>query len=313
MHRLSFSVIVPTYRRQAEIERCLEGLAHLSYPKGRFEVIVVDDGSESPPTDVVARFRECLDVMLLKQVHGGPAAARNTGAGRAHGDVLAFTDDDCVPARDWLQALAARLEAAPDCAVGGRTINALPDNPYSSASQLLVSYLYAYYNRVPGQGSFFASNNLAVPADRFRTVGGFDASFRLPAGEDRDFCDRWLEQGCRLCYAPDAIVYHEHKLTLRSFWRQHFRYGQGAFQFREARARRGGGRIRVEPPSFYVGLLRSPFLRADWSGDSLTLSALLLLSQMANAAGFASAWSSRAWRQNSAQQDPPTSSGPCRH
>ena len=109
---------------------------------------------------------------------------------------------------------------------GGQSFNALPTNPYSTASQLLISYLYSYYNGRSSQARFFASNNLAFPADGLRAIGGFDATYTRTAGEDRELCDRWLTDGRRKLYAPDAVVYHAHALTFRTFWRQHFNYRQ---------------------------------------------------------------------------------------
>jgi GT2 family glycosyltransferase len=160
---------------------------------------------------------------------------------------LAFTDDDCRPAPDWLSTLGVRFAGAPDHAVGGRTLNALPDNRYSAASQLLIDYLYAYYNANGGLARFFASNNVALPRDRFHAVGGFDDRWPLAGGEDRELCDRWLQGGHGMLYAPEAVVYHAHPLTLRTFCRQHFNYGRGAYYYHRARARGGGGRAPVVP------------------------------------------------------------------
>jgi len=280
-----FSIVIPTYARPGQLATCLQSLARLDYPRERFEVIVVDDGSETPPEAVVASFCGHLDVTLLTQAHAGPAAARNTGAARAKGKFLAFTDDDCAPAPDWLQSLAARFARASDCAIGGRTLNALPDNLYLTASQLLVAYLYSYYNANPDQARFFTSNNLAVPTDRFHTMGGFDTTYTRTAAEDRELCDRWLHHGYRMTYAPEALVYHAHALTLRTFLRQHFNYGRGAFRFRQARAQRARGRIRLEPFSFYLNLLLYPFSQAQGRRAPL-LAALLVVSQAANAVGF---------------------------
>jgi GT2 family glycosyltransferase len=280
-----FSIVIPTYARPGQLATCLQSLARLDYPRDRFEVIVVDDGSETPPEAVVASFCGHLDVTLLKQAHAGPAAARNTGAAQARGKFLAFTDDDCAPALDWLQSLAARFARASDCAIGGRTLNALPDNPYSTASQLLIAYLYAYYNADSDRARFFASNNLAMPADRFHAIGGFDTTYTRTAAEDREFCDRWLHHGYRMTYAPEALVYHAHALTFHNFWRQHFNYGCGAFRFRQARAQRACGRIRLEPLSFYLNLLLYPFSQAQgWRAP--LLAALLGVSQIAHAVGF---------------------------
>ena len=280
-----FSIIIPTYVRPEQLGACLQSLACLDYPRDYFEVIVADDGSEAPPEAVVAAFRDRFDVTLTTQPHAGPAAARNTGAAGAKGEILAFTDDDCAPAPDWLQTLAARFAAAPDHAIGGRTLNVLSDNMYSTASQLLIEYLYAYYNADHKPASFFTSNNLALPTASFYAIGGFDSSFPRAGAEDRDLCDRWLQHGYRMTYAPEARIYHSHALTLRTFCRQHFNYGRGALCFHHLRARRGSGRFKVEPVSFYLNLLRYPY--SQMRDRRLCLLALLLaVSQTANAAGF---------------------------
>jgi GT2 family glycosyltransferase len=285
MNRPLFSVIVPTYGRPGQLALCLQAVAQLHYPREHFEVIVVDDGGALPLDEVIAAFRDRLDVTLLRQAHAGPAAARNTGAAHAAGRIFAFTDDDCWPARDWLQALQLRFAPAPHQMVGGRTYNALPANPYSTASQVIIDLVYGYYNADPGRARFFASNNLAVPADLFRAVGGFDMTFTT--SEDRELCDRWRHRGYRMTYAPEAVVYHAHALTLRTFWWQHFNYGRGAFRFHRIRARRGSGRFRQEL-KFYTRLpsLLRRSLAQERGRRLLLLPALLLVWQGANTAGF---------------------------
>jgi len=270
-----FSIIVPTYDRPRQLAACLQSLAALDYPRDHFEVIVVDDGSEVPPETLVASFRDKMDVTLLAQSHSGPAAARNLGAARAKGRFLAFTDDDCAPTPGWLQKLATRFAQAPDCAIGGRTLNALPDNPYSTASQLLIDYLYTYYDADPNQARFLTSNNLALPAERFHAVGGFDAGWFRAAAEDRELCDRWLHYGYRMIYAQEVLVYHAHSLTFRTFWRQHINYGRGAFYFHGARARRGHVSLKPEPLGFYLDLLRYPSSQVQ-DGNAVLLAALLV-------------------------------------
>jgi GT2 family glycosyltransferase len=277
----TFSIIVPTYARPVQLAHCVQSLSVLEYPHHLFEVIVVDDGSSKSLSDIISRLRGQLDVTLIEQqVRGGPAKARNTGAAQARGNFLAFTDDDCRPRPDWLQNLAARFAETPDHLVGGRTLNSLQDNPYSSASQLILDIVYSYYNANINGPRFFASNNLALPTDGFHALGGFDPTFKT--SEDRDLCDRWLQRGYRMTYAPEAVVYHAHKLTLLTFWRQHFGYGRGAFRFHQLRARRGTGRFRPEAP-FYISLLRYPFLGEHGRPGLLPI---LAVWQLANAAGF---------------------------
>jgi glycosyltransferase involved in cell wall biosynthesis len=299
------SVVVPTYARGPQLTECLRALANLDYPRHRFEVIVVDDGSPENLEDVVAPWRQVLDLTLIRQEHAGPAAARNRGAQRARGTHLAFTDDDCVPARGWLTAIAKSFEAAPDHLIGGRTINALPKNRFSSASQVLISYLCGYFDGQGGRPRLFTSNNLAVPAAAFRAMGAFDTGFPRAAGEDREFCDRWVHYGLPSSYSPDAVVRHAHPMTFRLFCRQHFEYGRAAVSFRRQRALRLAAPVRIEPPSFYVNLLRFPFSAAE-TDHAWTCAALIALSQVANASGFLwSNISTRRLRQNSRVIDRP--------
>ena len=305
MTQPTFSVIIPTRARPESLAACLESLSNLDYPRTHFEVIVVDDGSEIPPNDVVGSFTDRLDVVLLMQPHAGPAAARNTGAARAKGDFLAFTDDDCTPASDWLRALAARFAQAKDVAVGGRTINALPDDPYATASQLIVDIVYAYYNADPDRARFVASNNLAVAKDLYQTVGGFDSSFPLASGEDRDLCDRWLHHGYRLTYAPEVVVRHSRPMTLVAFCRQHFNYGRGAFRFQRARSRRGSGGV-VKELGFYrklPSLVSRSFSRVR-GRKAVLPGALLVVWQVANAAGFFWEWATQPERKSVTQSQP---------
>jgi GT2 family glycosyltransferase len=282
----SISVVIPTHDRPAALVRCLEGVAAMRGAGPDLEVVVVNDGGAPLPAAARERLARGLDLTVVQQRRAGPPAARNAGAERARGTFVALLDDDCVPDAGWLAALAARFADAPGVALGGRTVNALPDNPFSSASQLLVDYLYARQNADGGPATFFASNNLALPRRALLALGGFDVSFRRPAGEDRDLCDRWQRAGHRMVFAPEAIVLHAHALGPAAFWRQHFAYGRGAYAFRRARALRDGVRIALEPWQFYAQLVRAPFA-TDGRRRADGLASLLVVAQLANAAGYA--------------------------
>ena len=280
-----FSIIIPTYNRPDRLKQCLQSIAELDYPSDRFEVIVVDDGSQMPLEPIVGKFKAHLSLHLIQQCNAGPASARNTGAAAAQGRYLVFTDDDCQPDPGWLKALAEAVSNFPNSMIGGHTVNALPKNLYSTASQLLIDYLYSYYNQAKGQATFFASNNFAVPRSLYQQLGGFDTSFPLAAGEDREFCDRWQYHDFPTHYAHAMEVNHAHALTLVSFWRQHFNYGRGAFCFHQVRAKREVRPIQVEPISFYLKLLSYPFKQPSTQPE-IFVSSLLLLSQAANVMGF---------------------------
>ena len=148
---------------------------------------------------------------LVVQDNLGPAGARNKGAEHARGDILAFTDDDCTPDSNWLSALASGLQNGEPAIVGGKIINVLTENPFSTISQLVVDSVYRHYNANPRKSRFFASNNFAVPKELFFRAGGFNQAFRC--SEDRELCNRILFQGFRLVFEEKAIVYHAHDLS----------------------------------------------------------------------------------------------------
>jgi glycosyltransferase involved in cell wall biosynthesis len=287
---MQISVIIPTHNRAARLQGCLHALVSQTIAPSSFEVVVVDDGSDRPLDETIRPFATQLQITLIRQTNGGPARARNTGARHARGVLLAFTDDDCAPDPTWLAVYQRCFETNPNAAFGGRTVNALPENSYSAASQLLVDYLYDYFGTGRGQqpenasAPFFTSNNFALAATAFRDAGGFDETFPLAAGEDREFCDRWQQQGRTLTYVADATIQHAHQLTWRRFLRQHHNYGRGAFHLRRARRRRGLPEQRLEPVGFYMGLVLFPRRRHE--AHAQRLMALMFLTQVANALGF---------------------------
>lgn len=281
-----FSVIVPTRARLPQLRRCLAALAAQTMARDDFEVVIVNDGSPPLPEAELNAYRERLTIRSIHQEWGGPASARNTGIREAHGAYLAFTDDDCAPAYDWLATLDGALRRTPDALVGGHVRNALNDNVFSEASQLLIDFLYDRFDTATTRGPrFFTSNNFAGATASFRALGGFDTTFRLPAGEDRDLTDRWQAAGWPQLYVREALVQHHHVMTLRSFTRQHLNYGRGAWTFHQARARRQAGTRQTETLQFYAGLLTYPLQRGvtRWSGVH---AALLAWSQAVNALGY---------------------------
>jgi GT2 family glycosyltransferase len=255
---VKFSIIIPTRDRPAQLDACLRSIQDLDYPLEEREVIVVSDGGEALASPGAR--------LLLLVPRGGPGRARNLGAAQALGRYLVFTDDDCRPGKDWLQALDARLTLHPDAIVGGAIRNAIPGNRYSTATQVIIDFLYE------GVLQFVATSSLAVPADTFRELGGFAVAWPLAGGEDREFCSRWTASGRKLILAPDAVVDHAHELSFSSFCNQHFRYGRGACWLRRQR------RIQAGRPDFYLSLLRYSAARGCL--------ALVLLAQVATTAGF---------------------------
>lgn len=284
-NKIVFSIIIPTYNRPQPLTNCLQSLADLDYPDNRFEVIVVDDGSKISLKTVVKPLQNQLNLTLIPQANAGPATARNTGAKQAQGKFLAFIDDDCTPANNWLQVLETYLIAHANDLIGGCIINALSENIYATASQALLDYIYASYQNKTKFPQFFTSNNIALSAENFWAIGGFDTNFPLAAAEDREFCDRLLSHNYKMRYAPEAIVYHAHHLTLKTFYRQHFNYGRGAFLFHKTYSQRHPQQKSIQPWSFYLKLLTYP-LTKQYAQSAVLLCFLILLSQIATTFGM---------------------------
>ena len=284
------SVVIPTFGRPESLTRCLEALAAQTLAHGAFEVIVCDDGSPSPAAPTVEPFADRMTVRVVRRRRAGPAAARNEGARYARAPLIAFTDDDCVPTPLWLELLVDRMRRHPGHMIGGSIVNLLPDDPYATATQLIMSSVYDYYSRHAVGHQFFSTTNLAVPANRFWLLDGFSEQFVRAAGEDYDLCARWAEAGFPSEYAPEVEVGHAHGHSLASFWRQHFGYGRALLRVRQGMAqRRGGSGIDLESPSFYRQILTYPLLHSE-HGSAVRNALLVLLAQVATGTGALREW-----------------------
>jgi GT2 family glycosyltransferase len=294
MGALTFSVIVPSYRRPEQLAACLRSLARQTCSSADFEVIVVDDAGMPRALAPIAEAGYPFVCHLVSQNNRGAAAARNAGARIARGRLLAFTDDDCEPEPGWLEILGRTMAAGAEGAlVGGRVVNALIRNRFASATQTLVDFLVEHDSVNARPGRLLTSNNLCVPSVAFHELGGFDPAFRGAGGEDREFCLRWAHGGRRAVYAPEAVVRHAHDLTLAGFLRQHYAYGRGSALLRQRALAHGYGPLPLERASFYWELLRYP-QRACGVRGRAEQSLLFLLSQLATAAGYCQARCSEA-------------------
>ncbi len=279
----SISIVIPSYNRPERLARCLASLSRQA--GGPYETIVVDDGSPQPLADICAAAGSW--VRYVRQDNAGPAAARNTGARTASGEFLCFTDDDCLPHPGWARALLGAQVADSRALVGGRVENAFPDNLFAETSQSISDWLYHWHERSGTSERFFTSNNIGCAKQAFLAINGFDESFPLAAGEDRDFGMRWAREAGPLVFAPDAVVGHAHWLALDSFWRQHSNYGRGARSLHGQAPPSNVPRSRFQALSFYAGLMFHPMMRKDLShGRRAAVTVLTCLSQVAIAKGY---------------------------
>jgi glycosyltransferase involved in cell wall biosynthesis len=265
---MQVSVVVPTRDRPAALARCLAALA--TPQADDLELVVVDDGSRD--RGAVEAAGRASGARVVRTPGRGPAAARNLGARAAAGDVVCFTDDDCVPEPGWAAALAAATSRTGVAA--GRTVSPPGAPAPVRASQAIVEHLQVA-SLAPADGllAFAPSCNIAATREALARLP-FDESFPSAAGEDRDWSARAVGAALAPAYAPDAVVVHHQRLGGGGFLRQQYRYGRGA-----ARFRRGDGERRLAPAGFYAALLRRGF------AEGAAVGGLVAVAQLATAAG----------------------------
>jgi GT2 family glycosyltransferase len=241
--------------RPAALERCVRGLrAGETAPA---ELVVVDQGARPAERELVAALEGSeIRLAYLRAPGRGVSGGRNDGVRAASSDLVAFTDDDCVPGPGWIDALAAAYEEGFD-GVTGRVL-ALPAPPPAVAVSLRTSKVRRAFSgtgQVPWDVG--TGGNLSLRREVLEAVGGFDETLGPGtdgrAAEDLDLLYRVMGAGFTILYQPDAVVYHEMK-TRRAKLRTRFDYafGVGAFLSRHsARGDRDVGKLRRR----YVGLV----------------------------------------------------------
>jgi glycosyltransferase involved in cell wall biosynthesis len=205
------SVIVPTFNDNPRLGRCLAALETQTYPASRYEVIVVDDGSDPPASRVTAGLPR---VRALAGAHRGSYAARNQGLAVARGPVVAFTDSDCLPARDWIECGVRALAARPGCGLVAGAIEVFPAEAERRTWVELYESVFAFpQHEYVAQGHFGATANLFTRLAVFERVGRFDE--RLGSGGDAEWGRRVFAHGFGQAYEASVRVRHPARRTLR--------------------------------------------------------------------------------------------------
>lgn len=239
----SLSVVVPVHDGATALPGLLAALA-AQEDVGDVEVVVVDNHSSDRTAEVASA--SAVVSRLLAEPRPGSYAARNTGWRACRGDVVAFTDVDCLPEPGWLRALVRALDAGADLA-GGAVVPGPP--PPGRWAGWWAGYDRAMYldqaDNVRESG-FAATANLAVRRQVLEELGGFDDA--LASGGDALFGRRAVAAGYRLEWAPEAVVLHRPRAGLRATWSLWRRLGKGYGDL----ARRG---------EWPVPLRRDPVLR----------------------------------------------------
>ncbi|TAN63044.1 glycosyltransferase [bacterium] len=231
------SVVIPVKNAEAFLPRCLESLANLNYPKDKYEVIISDSDSDDRTREIASYF----GVQVVNACGPSVCSARNSGFIYAKGEIIAFSDADCVMDKDWILNAVKYFNDQTVCCVGGPSLVPEDETPFGKACGFIFSH------RLFTGGSTYGLNfsqvrevvhnpgcNAIYRRLALRRVMPVDE--RFIEGEDVVMNKALRELGYRFLYTPDTRVWHYRSSTAKRFWRQNFRYAIGrVLMLRESR------------------------------------------------------------------------------
>lgn len=225
------SVVIPHYHDLKALDLCLKALARQTYPADRFEIVVADNNSPEGEEAVRAAIAGRARLVVVTEKGAGPA--RNGGVAISEGEILAFTDSDCVPEPEWLAEGLAALPAYDF--IGGR-VTVLVDDPRRMSGAEAFERVFAFdFKTYITRKGFTGAGNLFCSREVFDQVGGF----RVGVSEDLEWSHRATGKGFRLGYAPRAIVGHPARRSWDELWGKWRRVNAETFGlYRERKAGR---------------------------------------------------------------------------
>lgn len=217
------SVIVPVLNAGSYINDCVSSLINQDFPRDQYEIIIVDNGSNDDTINRLTEYGKYITV--LHEPKKGSYIARNTGINICKGDIIAFTDSDCIADKNWLKELYIMFTSKDiGCVVGsvrphpGKSLVEI----YSRNKDILSQQTVLYSNYLP----YGQTANVAFRKEVFSKIGNFDE--KLGSGGDADISWRMqIKTTYKLVYNPESIIEHHHRTTFNGLFKQQFRYGFG--------------------------------------------------------------------------------------
>ena len=276
-----FSIVIPTFNTDIVLMQCLEALCNQSVDKKCFEVLVVNDGGKNEISEIIGFFESQLDLRYFFQENKGPAAARNLGIKNAKGDIILFLDDDSLPNKDWLKNVIKAWKTFPDYdGIGGYTISETTDNIYCRVNSDFFNWYLEQYSD-DKLHPFLVTCNAGYRKNVLNKIGNFDERFRKASGEDRDLNIKISKTGGKLRLDKSILVYHDRDLTLRSFAKKHYNYGNAAYniyvRYQE---------LRYLSANSYINLYISILKKYRTFKEKLMVCLLLTFSQVCTITGY---------------------------
>lgn len=248
-----FSIIIPVYNRPRELVELLHSLTKQSYT--HFEVLIIDDGSDTPAREVIAGFSNLLEFRYFYIPNGGQGFARNYGFKEAKGDYFVVFDSDCIIPHNYLHVVAQGLDKYQLDAYGG------PDTAHSSFTSIQKAINYAMTSPLTTGGirgntkhiGVFhpRSFNMGISRQTWEKTGGFQWTNQ---SEDMELSVRMHAMGLKVGLLPDAQVYHKRRVNWTQYFKQTFSFGQGRIRLYRHFGR-GLKLIHFLPAFFTLGIV----------------------------------------------------------
>ncbi len=216
MSRPFVSVVVPVLNSEKIIGPCIESLMSQDYPRNKYEIIAVDNGSTDDTLARLERFGN--KISILHEPRKGSYRARNTGISGSRGDLILFIDSDCLADPDWMKNLVSAFLDRNVKLAGGRIRGARTDSFVLRYCDMFCHDQQGYFRT-----NAFVTSNMAVRRKDLFDVGLFDPG--LMSGGDIELCRRMISSRDEISYCGDAVVYHHYSPSLFSLMKKNFVYG----------------------------------------------------------------------------------------
>jgi glycosyltransferase involved in cell wall biosynthesis len=255
------SVIIPFYNAEKTLESVIEACLSQDYSKDNLEVILVNDGSVDSSSEIAKRYVK-HGLKYIYQENAGPAKARNTGWKASTGEIICFTDADCVPEKRWVSKLAASYSSQEIGGVGG-SYGIMNEDTLLSAC--IHEEIRERHLRMPKVVNYLGSFNLSYRRRVLEEVGGFDESFRQASGEDNDLAYRVTQKRYILIFNEDAKVGHYYPENLIKYLKHQLVHGYWRVKLHRKHPQMLKGDVYsgvfdyIQPPLFLATLLLLPF------------------------------------------------------
>ena len=224
----SVTVVVPVRNRELTIQPLLDSLQKLDYDTNKVEVIVVDGNSTDKTQEIVKKY----PVKLVVEKRKGLNLARNTGIKCSKGEIVAFTDSDCIVPPNWITKIVENFKDPKVSCVGG-SAKALDNDFISQYADNSIVRLMPFFTKreeLEKVKPFFrhpAGCNMAFRRKVAEEVGYFDENIQY-GFDEVEFADRICRAGYKMVLDPDVLVWHKHRSTFKEFLKQNFQYGKGS-------------------------------------------------------------------------------------